>query len=114
MRTAKCHPVANWLRVDGATYSRSLDRVLADRDQQMLSEPGCSGLPPASRSWFWTEQLATLITNPAIREQVLRRLAELSARRIAIDAELQNAVGGLVAEQSEIDVEVQLLEQVLQ
>ena len=49
MRVSKAHPVAGWLRVEGRVYSATLDRILNDRDKQMLDDPNCSGLPPASR-----------------------------------------------------------------
>jgi hypothetical protein len=50
MRVAKAHPVAGWLRVEGRVYSATLDRILNDRDKQMLDDPNCSGLPPAGTS----------------------------------------------------------------
>lgn len=113
MRTAKAHPVAGWLRVEGGVYSKSLDQVLRHRDEQMLLDPSCSGLPPASREWFWTEQLPALVADPKIRDQVLNRLAELAARRQGIEDQIRMQAGTLIAEQSEIDAERALLEQVL-
>jgi hypothetical protein len=113
MRVSKVHPVAGWLRVDAGTYSRSLDQVLRHRDEQMLLDPSCSGLPPASREWFWTEQLPALVADPNIRDQVLNRLAELAARRQGIEDQIRMQAGTLIAEQSEIDAERALLEQVL-
>ena len=71
MRVSKAHPVAGWLRCDAGTYSRSLDQVLRHRDEQMATDPSCSGLPPASREWFWSEQLPRLVADPGIRAQVL-------------------------------------------
>jgi hypothetical protein len=113
MRVSKVHPVAGWLRVDAGTYSKSLDQVLRHRDEQMLLDPSCSGLPPASREWFWSEQLPALVADPNIRDQVLNRLAELAARRQGIEDQIRMQAGTLIAEQSEIDAERALLEQVL-
>jgi hypothetical protein len=113
MRVSKVHPVAGWLRCDAGTYSRSLDQVLRHRDEQMAADPNCSGLPPASREWFWTEQLPALVADPNIRDQVLNRLAELAARRQGIEDQIRMQAGTLIAEQSEIDAERALLEQVL-
>jgi hypothetical protein len=113
MRVSKAHPVAGWLRVDAGTYSRSLDQVLRHRDEQVATDPNCSGLPPASRDWFWSTQLTALVNDPKIREQVLSRLAELSAKRQAIDDQLRLQAGSLIEQQAEIDVELQLLQQVL-
>lgn len=113
MRVSKAHPVAGWLRVDAGTYSRSLDQVLRHRDEQVATDPNCSGLPPASRDWFWSTQLTALVNDPKIRDQVLSRLAELSAKRQAIDDQLRLQAGSLIEQQAEIDVELQLLKQVL-
>lgn len=113
MRTSKAHPVAGWLRVDAGTYSRSLDQVLRHRDEQMLDDPHCSGLPPASREWFWSEQLPRLVNDPKIREQVLSRLGELSAKRQSIEDQIRQQAGALIEQQGEIDAELAMLEQVL-
>jgi len=113
VRVSKGHPVANWLRVDAGTYSRSLDQVLRHRDQQMLDDPSCSGLPPASRDWFWSEQLPRLANDPKIREQVHSRLAELAASRQGIEDQIRLQASALIEQQAEIDAEVALLEQVL-
>lgn len=113
MRVSKAHPVAGWLRVDAGTYSRSLDQVLRHRDEQMAVDPQASGLPPASRDWFWSEQLPALVNDPKIRDQVLSRLGELSARRQAIDDQIRQQAWSLIEQQAEIGAEVALLEQVL-
>jgi len=114
MRVSKAHPVAGWLRVDAGTYSKSLDQVLRHRDEQMVADPSCSGLPPASRDWFWSTQLPALIEDASIKEQVHSRLAELSARRQAIEEQLRQQAGALIDQQAEIDIERQLLQQVLE
>jgi hypothetical protein len=113
MRVSKAHPVAGWLRCDAGTYSRSLDQVLRHRDEQMATDPNCSGLPPASREWFWSTQLPALVNDPGIRDQVLARAAELSAMRQGIDDQLRAQAGNLIEQQAEIDSELQLLQQVL-
>ena len=113
MRVSKAHPVAGWLRVEGRIYSATLDRILSDRDQQMLDDPNCSGLPPASRDWFWSTQLPALVSDPKIREQALERQAALAASRIAIEDQIRQQAGSLIEQQGEIDAELAMLEQVL-
>ena len=113
MRVAKAHPVAGWLRVEGRVYSATLDRILNDRDKQMLDDPNCSGLPPASREWFWSTQLPALVSDSKIRDQVLSRLGDLAAKQQAIDHQVQQQAGALLAQQAEIAAELALLEQVL-
>jgi hypothetical protein len=113
MRTSKAHPVAGWLRVEGRVYSATLDQVLRHRDEQMAANPNCSGLPPASREWFWSEQLPRLVADPKIRDQVLSRLGDLAAKRQSIDHQVQQQAGALLEQQAEIAAELALLEQVL-
>jgi len=113
VRTAKAHPVAGWLRVEGRIYSATLDRILSDRDKQMLDDPSCSGLPPASRDWFWSVQLPRLVSDLKIREQVIERQAALAAMRQAIADQIRLQAGVLIEEQHQIDCEIALLEQVL-
>jgi len=110
----KCHPVANWLSIDPSLYRQSLQRVITDRDEQYKADPSASGLPPASRQWFWFEQLPRLVSDPKIRDQVLERQAALAASRIAIEEQIRLQAGVLIAEQAAIDTEMALLEQVLQ
>ena len=114
MRVSKGHPVANWLRVERAVYSSSFDQVLRHRDEQMLEDPSASGLPPASREWFWTQQLPALVADPKIRDQVLNRLDELAARRQELENQIRLQAGALIERQAEIDTECALLEQVLE
>jgi len=109
----RAHPVANWLSINPSVYRQSLQRVIADRDEQYKADPNASGLPPASREWFWCEQLPQLAHDPAICDQVHCRLGALAARRQAIEDQIRLQAGVLIAEQAEIDAEVALLEQVL-
>lgn len=113
MRVSKAHPIAGWLRCDAGTYSRTLDQVLRHRDEQMALDPNCSGLPPASREWFWSTQLPALLADPKIHEQVHSRLGELATRRQAIDEQLHAQAGSLLDQQAEIAAEEELLLQVL-
>jgi len=109
----KHHPVANWLSINPGIYRQSLERVISDRNEQYRTDPNASGLPPASREWFWCEQLPQLAHDPAICAQVHCRLGALAARRQAIEDQIRLQAGVLIEEQAEIDAEVALLEQVL-
>jgi len=109
-----CHPVANWLSVNLDLFRQSFERVISDRNEQYLTDPYASGLPPASREWFWAVQLPQLAHDPAICDQVHCRLGALAARRQAIEDQIRLQAGVLIEEQSEIDAEMALLQQVLQ
>ena len=108
-----CHPVANWLNVNLHLYRQSFERVISVMNEQYKEDPNASGLPPASRVWFWNEQLPQLAHDPAICNQVHVRLGALEARRQAIEDQIRLKAGVLIEEQSEIDAEMALLEQVL-
>jgi len=109
-----CHPVANWLSANLDLYRQSFERLISDKNEQYKEDPNASGLPPASREWFWTTQLPQLAHDPAICNQLHGRLAELSAKRVAIEDQIRLHAGVLISEQAEIDAEVVLLQQVLQ
>jgi len=108
-----CHPVANWLSVNLDLYRQSFERLISDKNEQYKADPNASGLPPASRAWFWSEQLPRLVSDPKIREQVLKRQAALVASRIAIEDQIRQQAGALIEQQGEINAELALLEQVL-
>jgi len=109
-----CHPVADWLSVNLDLFRQSFERVISDMNEQYKEDPNASGLPPASREWFWFEQLPQLAHDPGICDQVHIRLGELAARRQAIEDQIPLQAGVLIEEQSQIDCEIALLEQVLQ
>ena len=114
MRVSKAHPVANWLRVDAGVYSKSLDHVLRDRDDQLMSDPQASGLPPASVEWFWQEQLPRLCCKPEILSQVEQRKAELAAKRDALAEKVSRAEREVAAERDELESELALLNRAVQ
>ena len=113
MRVAKAHPIAGWLRIEGGTYSRTIDTILSMRDKQLETDPNASGLPPAARDWFWGTQLPTLVHDPKVREQCCHRLGELAGKHTAIDHQLRSQVGSLIDQQADLQAEMALLEQVL-
>jgi len=107
------HPIANWLSVNLDLYRQSFERLISDINEQYKADPNAIGLPPASRMWFWTEQLPQLAHDPAICDQVHCRLGALAARRQAIEDQIRLQAGVLIEERAAIDAEVALLEQVL-
>lgn len=113
MRVAKAHPIANWLRVEGHLYSRTLDQVLRFRDEELITNPSASGVPDSARDWFWFVQLPTLVTDPKLRDQVWCRINELTQKHNEIDCQLRRQAGSLIDQQTEIQTEIALLQQVL-
>jgi hypothetical protein len=100
MRTARHHPSEGWLFLQARDYSRSLDRLLLERDR--LDDPAHTGPAPAYLTWVWAEELPALVQQQHYRNQVHDRIAELdhkhtetlrAIRRGALD--LQPAAGQL-------------------
>lgn len=108
---SRMHPVANWVRIAPHEHRQTLDKVLAFRDA--APNPMASGMPEATKEWFWTEELPKLLKRPEVRAQALERLAELSAKRQEIEQQIKRQAGALIEQQSELDQEIALIEQVL-
>ena len=108
------HPVANWLSVNLDVFRHYFEQLISDMNEGYKADPNASGLPLASHEWFWSEQLPQLAHDPGICNQLHNRLAELSAKRIAIEDQIRLQAVVLIEEQSEIDAEMALLQQVLQ
>ena len=60
MRVARCHPLLGWLRLDGHTYSRTLDRSLIERDRALLIDGSHTGHAAGFIDWVWGQQLPEL------------------------------------------------------
>jgi hypothetical protein len=61
MRVARSHPLLGWLRLDGHTYSRTLDRSLIERDRALLIDGSHTGHAAGFIDWVWTTQLSELL-----------------------------------------------------
>ena len=49
MRVSKCHPQLGWLRLEARDYSRTMDRLLLERDK--LADITWTGPAPAYLEW---------------------------------------------------------------
>lgn len=61
MRVARSHPLLGWLRLDGHTYSRTLDQSLRERDRALELDRNHSGHAEGFVDWVWTTQLPELV-----------------------------------------------------
>ena len=103
MRIGRMHPCANWLRTQGNDYERTMEKVLAFRDQAMLQDPSTSGLPPAAAAWFWSEQLPQLLQQPHYRRQAEEHLASLRLKSEDLGEMIERVAGTLLSDQAETD-----------
>ena len=96
---AKMHPSANWLRVPDRIYRPALERNIE------LGGP--------DTDHFWTAELPQLVGDPYILKQVQERRTELQEKLQRLQDDLRQIAGGLIDQQSECDLELALLNQVL-
>lgn len=113
MRIGRMHPVANWLRCQGDDYTKSMDKVLAFRDQDMQRDPSASGLPPAAVAWFWQEQLPQLLQHPHYRRQAEAHLDGLKLKSDDLGEMIERVAGQLLSDQAETDQQITQLQSVL-
>jgi len=96
---AKMHPTANWLRVPDHIYRQALDRNIE------LGKP--------DTDHFWSTELPRLVADPGYQKQVEDRRTELQEKQQRLEDDLWQIAGGLIDQQSECDLELALLNQVL-
>ena len=96
---AKMHPTANWLRVPDHIYRQALDRNIE------LGKP--------DTDHFWSTELPRLVADPGYQKQVEDRRTELQEKQQRLEDDLRQIAGGLIDQQSECDLELDLLNQVL-
>ena len=113
MRVAKSHPLLGWLRLDGHTYSRTLDRSLLERDQVVEVDASHSGHAPGFITWVWAQQLPELCRKDTYRQQVVERCVALRAKSASIGADINRMVGSLLEEQADVDSELEQLQALL-
>lgn len=113
MRVAKCHPLLGWLRLDGQTYSRTLDQSLRERDRALELDRNHSGHAESFIDWVWTQQLPELCRKDTYRQQLEDRCDELQRKSGRLSGEINSMVGCLLQEQSEYDTEREQLKALL-
>jgi len=96
---AKMHPTANWLRVPDHIYRQAQDRNIE------LGKP--------DTDHFWSTELPRLVADPGYQKQVEDRRTELQEKQQRLEDDLRQIAGGLIDQQSECDLELALLNQVL-
>lgn len=109
MRVAKCHPQLGWLRLEARDYSRTLDRLLLERDK--LNDPSWSGPAPEYLRWMLEEELPELARRPYYRDQIEAHLADLARQEESLQAARQapDLAGRLQA----LEAQVQQLREVM-
>lgn len=110
MRVAKCHPQLGWLRLEARDYSRTLDRLLLERDK--LADPSHSGPAPAYLRWVAEVELPELARRAYYRAQIEAHLGDLARQEESLQADLNRQAPDLAGLQA-LGAEVQRLQGVL-
>ena len=92
-------PTANWLRVPDQIYRQALHRNIE------LGKP--------DTDHFWSTELPRLVADPGYQKQIEDRRSELQQKLQQLGDDLRQIAGGLIDQQSECDLELALLNQVL-
>ena len=112
MRVSRSHHQLGWLRLEAADYSRSLDRLLAERDA--LADPSHSGPAPAYLDWVLREELPALAANPRYRAQIEAQVTSLQTLSQDLAEMIEVKSGSLQREKAEADEQVSQLQTLLQ
>ncbi len=112
MRVSKSHPQLGWLRLEAADYSRSLDRLLAERDA--LADATHSGPAPAYLRWVWEQELPALAQEPRYRQQINAHVQALQQKSEDLAEMIEKIAGGLLSDQAETEREMADLQAVLE
>lgn len=111
MRVAKCHPQLGWLRLEARDYSRSLDRLLLERDN--LADPTHSGPAPEYLRWVAEVELPELARRPYYRQQIEAHLADLARQEESLQADLSRQAPELMGQLQALEAQVQQLREVM-
>jgi len=111
VRVAKCHPQLGWLRLEARDYSRSLDRLLLERDK--LADPSHSGPAPEYLRWVAEVELPELARRPYYADQIEAHLADLARQEESLQADLSRQAPDLAGRLQALEAEVKRLEEVL-
>lgn len=111
MRVAKCHPQLGWLRLEARDYSRSLDRLLLERDK--LNDPSHSGPAPEYLRWVLEVELPELARRPYYREQIEAHLADLQRQEESLQADLSRQAPDLAGRLRALEADVARLQEVM-
>ena len=111
MRVSKCHPQLGWLRLEARDYSRTMDRLLLERDK--LAAPNWTGPAPAYLEWVAQEELPGLARNPYYRQQIEAHSLDLQRQAESVRADLDRQAPDLLEQLRALEADVQRIEEVL-
>ena len=111
MRVSKCHPQLGWLRLEARDYSRTMDRLLLERDK--LADPNWTGPAPAYLAWVHGAELPELARNPYYRAQMEEHCLDLQRQAESVRADLDRHAPDLLEQLKALEADVRRIDEVL-
>lgn len=114
MTICRRHPALGWLALQGNDTKRTLEKLIAFRDEALSADAQHSGMPPGFVDWSLTVQLPSMLHVPFYRKQVEARIEQLRQKSERISDDINRLVGSMIEEQGEADAERHQLAEMLQ
>jgi hypothetical protein len=111
MRVSKCHPQLGWLRLEARDYSRTMDRLLSERDK--LADINWTGPAPAYLEWVAEVELPELARRDYYRQQMQEHSLDLQRQAESVRADLNRQAPDLLEQLRVLEADVQRIEEVL-
>jgi hypothetical protein len=111
MRVSKCHPQLGWLRLEARDYSRTMDRLLLERDK--LADPNWTGAAPAYLAWVHGSELPELARRDYYRQQIEAHSLDLQRQAESVRADLDRQAPDLLEQLRALEADVQRIDEVL-
>ena len=103
MTICRRHPALGWLSLERPDTQKTHEILREHCQRAEALDRNHSGLPQSFIDWCWAEQLPSFMKVPFYRKQIEKHLQDLQEKSMRIHADIQRHVGGLIAEQSEVD-----------
>ena len=110
---SKSHPLANFLKINGNIYAKTLQRVKEDSQAKSKEDPTFSGITPETHHWFWNEQLPQLCNDDFYRKQVEVEIEDLDTRATNIRRQMANQMEVWETESKTLEMKSEKLKEIL-
>ena len=107
---ARCHPLCGWLRLQPGDYNRTMQELLKQRDDYLLTNPAHSGPAPGYIQWVWAVELPQLANNPYYSRQIEQQVQELLVESATVEAEISPQAAALQQRLDRLNEQIDVLE----
>ena len=107
---ARCHPLCGWLRLQPGDYNRTMQELLKQRDDYLLTNPAHSGPAPGYCAWVWNVELPSLALRPYYAAQIEQQVQELLVESATVESQITPAAAALQRRLDLLNEQVDALE----